>query len=539
MCQNHEFEKGPFSSMKLASRAVLLPCVGSLLVAHLTGCGASSGSATPADLTGGSGGGTARGGSDAGGDSSTGGTSSAGGASNSGGSAASSSAGGAGGTASSTVGTRVTGTPTANVVVTSATTYQTLEGFGAAVAWYQSSLTSHAKKAEIYDLAFAQMGLDILRFRNTYQHGTGSSVTAEKEILDRATTSLGRRPKVLLTSWSPPAALKANGKEDCASETTCTLKKVNGQFMYAEFATYWSDAIEAYRTAGIAPDFVSIQNEPDFIPGSWEGCKFEPAETSAFPGYGKALTEVHTKLAQLTDPPKIIGPETLGVHYNRVPNYMAALDATKIQAVAHHLYEMGNDGVWDWRDPGPDSYVTPMKTASTASKGLPIFQTEFQTDADEGIDGGFETAWLIHDSLVDEGVSAWLYWDLVWDKSGLIALNGTNYTVRDQYYSMRHYARFTDPGYVRVDASSTKANVRVSAFRSPDGNRLTLVVLNVGASEEKLGFEYGSFGATSVEVYRTTYRPGNSETWVAQPSVLDGGLLVLPSRSVATIALAK
>jgi glucuronoarabinoxylan endo-1,4-beta-xylanase len=425
------------------------------------------------------------------------------------------------------------------VTVTSGTTYQTLEGFGAAVAWYQSSLTSHAKKTEIYDLVFAQMGLDILRFRNTFQHTTGSSVSAEKEILEQATKSLGRRPKVLLTSWSPPAALKANSKEDCAGETTCTLKKVNGQFVYAEFATYWSEAVAAYRTSGIAPDFVSIQNEPDFIPGSWEGCKFEPTESASYPGYGKALSEVHAKLSTLTDPPKLIGPETLGVHYNRVPNYMAAIDESKIAAVAHHLYEMGNDGVWDWRDPGPDSYVKAMKTATTASKGLPLFQTEFQTDADEGIDGGFETAWLIHNSLVDEGVSAWLYWDLVWDKSGLIALDGGSYTVRDQYHSMRHYARYTDPGFVRVDASSTKANVRVSAFLSPDASKLTLVVLNVGASEEKIGFELGGFAAKSEEVRRTTYRPGNSETWVAQPSVSNGGLLVLPSRSIATIALAK
>jgi glucuronoarabinoxylan endo-1,4-beta-xylanase len=426
------------------------------------------------------------------------------------------------------------------VTVTPATTYQTLEGFGAAVAWYQSNLVAHAKKAEIYKLAFADMGLDILRFRNVYQRSTGSfSITAEKEILDQATASLGRRPKVLLTSWSPPAALKANGTEGCVGEAACTLKKTNGQFVYADFATYWSDSITSYRTGGVDPDFISIQNEPDYIPSTWEGCKFEAAETASFPGYGKALSQVVTKIATLSNPPKVIGPETLGVHYGKVTTYMAQITKSQLYAAAHHLYEMGNDGVWDWRTPGPDSYIAPMQNAAAASTGLPIFQTEFQTDADNGTDGGFETAWLIHNSLVEEGVSAWLYWDLVWDNSGLIALNGSSYTVRDQYYSMRHYARYTDPGYVRVGASSSNANIRVSAFRSADESKLTLVVLNVGTTEEKLGFDYGSYTPVSSEVYRTTYRPGSSEQWAVLPRVDTGGLLTLPSRSVATVALSK
>jgi glucuronoarabinoxylan endo-1,4-beta-xylanase len=425
------------------------------------------------------------------------------------------------------------------VIVTPATTYQTLEGFGAAVAWYQGTLTAHAKKAELYQLLFADLGLDILRFRNTYQRSSeSSSLAAETEILTQATTSLGRRPKVLLTSWSPPAALKANGKEGCTGEATCTLKKTNGAFVYADFATYWANAIAEYGAKGITPDFISIQNEPDYIPSSWEGCKFEAAESATYPGYGKALTEVSTKLSTLANPPKIIGPETLGVHYRKVTTYMAQITKSQLYASAHHLYEMGNDGVWDWRDPGPDSYTDDMMNAASASTGLPIFQTEFQTDADNGTEGGFETAWLMHNSLAEEGVSAWLYWDLVWNQSGgLVTLNGANYTIRDQYYSLRHFARYTDPGYVRVGASSNKTNVRVSAYRSADQKKLTLVVLNVGTTEEVVAFDFGGYQPTASEVYRTTYRPGSSERWVARPGVETGGNVTLPSRSVATIAL--
>lgn len=428
---------------------------------------------------------------------------------------------------------------TAAVTLAPSTTYQTLEGFGAAIAWYQGTLTSHRKKAEIYQVLFGELGLDILRFRNTFGRSEFGSATAEKDILDAATSSLGRRPRVLMTSWSPPAALKANSSERCSGEATCTLKQVNGVYPYDGFADYWRDAVAAYRNAGVAPDWVSIQNEPDFVPSGWEGCRFAPRESSEFPGYAEALAAVSSKLGVLMDAPKLIGPETLGVHWKKMENYMPALDKGLLLAAAHHLYEMGNDGVWDWRDPGPDSYVTAMKGGKAAVGSLPVFQTEFQTDDDKNIEGGFETAWLIHNSLVEEGVSAWLYWDLVWGAGrGMVSLpDTTNYSIRDQYYSVRHYSLYTDPGYVRVGATASNPDVRVSAYRSPDQKRITVVVLNVGSSEQRIGLDLGGFAATSSEVYRTTYVPGISDRWATQPSIAEGGKVILPGRSVATIVL--
>lgn len=429
---------------------------------------------------------------------------------------------------------------TATVSLDGAITYQTLEGFGAAIAWYHATLTGHAKSAELYRILFAELGLDILRFRNTYGRSEFADAVREKKILDAATASLGRRPKLLMTSWSPPAALKANGVEKCNGESTCTLKQdVNG-FLYDEFAQYWVDALTAYGNAGVAPDWVSIQNEPDFIPYGWEGCKFVATESSLYPGYGKALEVVSAKFSGLSTVPKLIGPEVLGVHWKRMETYMPALNESLLWAAAHHLYERGTDEIWDWRSPGPDSYIPLMQSAKQAAGTLPILQTEFQTDEDNGIEGGFETAWLIHNSLVEEGVSGWLYWDLVWDAGhGLVSLPDTSsYVIRDQYYSLRHYARFTDPGDVRIGATASNASVRASAFRSPDQRRITVVVLNTGVSEERVGLDWGPQIPSSVEVHRTVYVPGSSETWAAQPALGSQiNALILPSRSVSTVVL--
>ena len=58
----------------------------------------------------------------------------------------------------------------------------------------------------------------------------------------------------------------------------CTLAKVNGGYNYAGFAQYWYDSLNAYAALGVRPDFISLQNEPDFTPNGYGGCRFDPAE---------------------------------------------------------------------------------------------------------------------------------------------------------------------------------------------------------------------------------------------------------------------
>jgi len=217
--------------------------------------------------------------------------------------------------------------------------------------------------------------------------------------------------------------------------------------------------------------------------------------------------------------------------------YLAAMNSDLVDGIAHHLYERGPDRIWDWRSPGPDSFVDEMQAAAAAT-GKPLFQTEFQTDEDRGVEGGFETAWLIHHSLVEEGVVAFLYWDLVWDGSGgLVSMNGRTYRIRDQYYALKHYARFTDPGYVRVGATASAPSVRASAFLSADGDELVAVVLNTGAAPADVRIDAGAFRAARAAAYRTVFRPGASETWKALDARGPGLTVALPSRSIVTVVL--
>jgi len=418
--------------------------------------------------------------------------------------------------------------------------FQTLEGFGASLAWFADRV-SESPDPELARLLFSDLGLDILRLRNRFQRSRAfdADLSADVEAVALATAALGRPPRILMTSWSPPAALKANRLEDCRGNADCTLARQNGTFVYEAFADYWHASLAHYAELGIVPEWVSIQNEPSFIPQGWEGCRFDPRETALYPGYDRALASVSARLASLDSPPRLLGPETLGIHWNAVQDYLGALDESLLAGVAHHLYERGGDGVWDWKQPGPDSFTDEMRAVARATS-KPLYQTEFKTDEDGSIEGGFETAWLIHSSLVEEGVSAFLYWDLVWERgSGLVMMDDGAATVRDQYYSVRHFARYTEPGDQRIAARSNDREVKSTAFLAPDGGRAAIVLLNTADEAKPVTLDLGALTLGHSEIFLSVFEPGSSELWSSSGALPENNVISLPSRSVATIVLSE
>ena len=51
--------------------------------------------------------------------------------------------------------------------------HQTITGFGASLAYYEGWLTAHPNRAEIYNVIFSELSLDILRIRNAYGYDPG------------------------------------------------------------------------------------------------------------------------------------------------------------------------------------------------------------------------------------------------------------------------------------------------------------------------------------------------------------------------------
>ena len=435
-----------------------------------------------------------------------------------------------------------------SVAIDTSVTHQTLVGFGAATA-YQSYLLS-GQGDDLFQLLFVDSGLDILRLGNWFQNQGGSTTTtspftdtAAVQIVQKATAARGGTPpKILMSSWTPPAYLKSNGVTrppfGSTNATAGTLIQNGGAYDYADFGDWWARALQAYAAQGVVPDWVSIQNEPDFFTTGWETCVFGPTEGATVEGipaagYGQALDAVSGAIqaANLTSPPVLIGPETTGFGSNIVQKYLDGLDTSLLGGIAHHMYGTTQD------NPGPDSFEGSMGDVakSSAIEGLPAFMTEYSPNAPTM----FDTAWLINDALTVENVSVYLYWELVWSnqtpETGLVTVSspaaGATYTINDLYYALKHFARWTDPGWVRVDATSSVSSVRASAFVSPDGTSLTLVLLNTDSKDHLVTVDPGAFTFGTLTIYRSS---GDSER-ASTVSAESDGSIDLPSRAIATI----
>ncbi|HEY4013051.1 MAG TPA: glycoside hydrolase family 30 beta sandwich domain-containing protein [Polyangiaceae bacterium] len=429
------------------------------------------------------------------------------------------------------------------VTVDATSVHQTMVGFGASLVYEVNLLSDrNVPDDDIYQVLFADLGLDVLRIANWYQNQleTGASPStpfsdmAGIKVVQNATAALGHPPKILMSSWSPPSFLKSTGD----TKDGGTLVKQGGAFAYAPFAAWWTAALGAYAGQQVVPDYLSIQNEPDFT-ATYESCRFDATEgTNA--GYGKALDAVYGALGPAGFTPKIVAPEITGIARSKVQSYLAQVPPGEASAVAHHLYNGGATGV----DPAPDSFATAMAGVETAAAadGLPIFMTEFSPTSPTM----FDTAWMIHDAVVNEGVSAYLYWELVWGApavgsppTGLLTLEspyGTfvtpkGYTINDVYYALKHFAKWVDPDFARVDAASSAPGVKASAFVSSDGTRLTVVVLNADPATHALSVDPGAFAFGTA----TAYRSSGAAERTAQVPLGDGNSIDLPAQSIVTL----
>jgi glucuronoarabinoxylan endo-1,4-beta-xylanase len=438
-----------------------------------------------------------------------------------------------------------------SVAVDTTVSHQTLLGFGAATA-YQAQLLS-SRTDDIYQVLFVDSGLDILRIGNWHQNQSATNTTPATPFADAATVQIvqkaaaargGTPPTLLMSSWSPPAYLKSNGMTrppwgggSSGANPVGTLVERDGAYAYSEYADWWVRSLQAYAAQGVVPDYISIQNEPDYFNRAWETCLFGAREGSSMlgisvAGYGQALDAVHNAIraSDLSSRPVIVGPETTGFGDNIVQDYLANLNPAQLGAIAHHMYGSTED------NPNPDTFNASMRSVggTAATAGLPTFMTEYSPNSPTM----FDTAWLMNNALTVENASAYVYWELIWSPmppTGLVTIASSApsspYTINDTYYALKHFARWTDPGWVRVDARSSVSAVRASAFVSPDASSLTLVLLNVSPTDRFVAVSPGIFPFRSLAIYRSS---GAGERTTIVPPEGDGSVF-LPSRSIATL----
>ena len=422
------------------------------------------------------------------------------------------------------------------------TVYQELEGLGAAGAYEQNFVLGMPQpyRDNLYDTLFDELGLDIYRLRNTYNQGpSGASYINDSAQIIAAAKERNPSLKIMISSWSPPAELKSNhllnggGNATLAKDTNDTNWPPY-YYVYDQYAKWWYDSLVAWDNNGVHADYVSMQNEPDYD-ASWDSCRFNATENSTVAGYRQAFEAVYQKLYSQMGPslPKLLAPETAGLY--SLDTYINNLiDRNHVYGYAHHLYNGGGS----YND--PDGFISQMTYFRNSYGYKPLLQTEF-SKGDTGdvttFTEAMNLAQLMHNSLVVEGVSAYLYWELFWGApKGLVSFMGFGgtYTINPVYYAFKHYSAFTDPGWHRVAALTDSSSLRISAFKNPDNSQLTIVIINTSDSSVSLTLTLNGFSPDSSEVYRSSETALYwSDIGPFSPS------MSLPAQSITTIHLTR
>jgi glucuronoarabinoxylan endo-1,4-beta-xylanase len=409
----------------------------------------------------------------------------------------------------------------ATATVDTSEIHQTIEGFGASLAWWYWDLYSLTTREAVYNYLFKELGLDILRLRNIYRKGEDYGFSILGEIVDSFYSYSENDPKIMISSWSPPGDLKSNNSISNGGTLDTTE---TGEYVYGDFAQYWVDALNRFAEVDIKPEYISIQNEPDYT-ATWESCRFYFTENAAMAGYDRALDTVYLKLQELETPPKILGPECIGISYNTFQNYVAEFNHNEyIYGYAYHLYHGGSENNTD-----PDAFIPNLTTIATNYSDKPIFETEY----DYG--GWFNTAWLMHNCLVYGNVSGYFYWTIVSSSSGSNAFitvsGGSSYTISQVYWAFRQYSKAIHSGWKRVGANVDDDSLRISAYISPGNDELSIVVINISHSNDSMDLSVPGFDISGANMLRTS--AGEKCDYIGD---YNGSTLDLPARSITTIS---
>jgi glucuronoarabinoxylan endo-1,4-beta-xylanase len=465
----------------------------------------------------------------------------------------------------------VTGNGAGTVTVQPAQVRQTIEGFGGSNAW--TGLPSDATvKATVVKLLFnptTGIGLTLIRNRIPFREDVGNSAHTgyNDDFLAKgtsgaytSTTTSGHRTfnlnwgnwdlantktlyalakaeagtsgdqiKGFSTPWTPPNNGVDLWKIDSGSNTVggsygtaAEFPSIGGVLSSAHYQDY-ADVLADYAKGfqanmGYPLAAISIQNEPNWLPKTYESCGWSDAQFYAF------LPSLISAWAAKGVSTPVMAPESYSFGESLLASTLAdTTTAGAIAIVATHQYS--GSAAW-----------------FTTSKGLGkrVWETEVSSGStnDSTITDGLTWAKLVHDDLTTAEVNAFCYWWL-WNtstsptKSALISINGTTLTANKRLYTIGQYSRFVRPGWVRLLSETAPAtNVSSSVFKNPASNRYAVVLINAGTSAATVNVTFPAAPA-SVELFRTSA----TEDLVDVGSLTPAATLSvpLPASSVSTV----
>jgi glucuronoarabinoxylan endo-1,4-beta-xylanase len=382
--------------------------------------------------------------------------------------------------------------------INTATTYQTIRGYGASTAWGSSM---SASDADLLWSTTTGAGLSLHRIHIDDASGSTSELSIAKLAVARGVT-------VWATPWTPPAADKTNNNTVMGSLSNASA-----------FATYLKNFVATMKTNGVPIYAISAQNEPD-ANVTYESCVYTGATMATWVGGTMGPAFAGSGI-------KVMAPETQ--NWCDFTTWWPTLKASTsfmqyADIIATHEYG-----------------CSPSAYPDIAAAGKEFWETEiYDTDGteDPGMGSALRVAALIHAAMTVSNMNAWHYWwvypsgtdnGALWDK-------GTGQPSK-RLWIMGNFSRYVRPGFVRVSATaSPTSGVTVSAYYKASADSLAIVAINTNTSATSQAFTISGVTGNSVVPVITD----GTRSLVAQsPITVSGNAFTysLPSQSVTTLVV--
>jgi len=383
------------------------------------------------------------------------------------------------------------------VLLDTTTTYQVMDGFGAALTGSSAYLINQMKAADraklLEDLFDPQkgIGLNYLRITigssdfsiGTYSYCDNADISTfaipQRDRDDlipvlRQILAINPSMKILASPWSAPAWMKQNNSMYGGS--------LKGVQVYNDFAEYFVRYLKAFEAEGITIDAITLQNEPMH-------------ETGGYPTMKMLWEEQNTIIRDYVGPKFVAN----GIYAKIIiwdHNFdMASYPLNILNDPLTRQYVAGTG----WHGYGGDASAIDAVQALYPDKD--VYFTEQSG-------GGWNTGtrmenmfWYMKDFLmasVNRGSKNFIMWNLALNPQngpttttggcqecrGVVTIktDGT-YTRNEEYYLLGHFSKFVRLGAKRVKYSSTNLpdGMTISGFMNVDGSKVVVIMNQSGA----------------------------------------------------------
>jgi glucosylceramidase len=309
--------------------------------------------------------------------------------------------------------------------------------------------------------------------------------------------------KIMANPWSPPGWMKDSGSMIGGSLLSS---------MYTPFANYFVDYLQAYAAAGVNVDYISLQNEPLYVPTNYPGMCM-PAVLSSTDCPTSQTNQATALFSYAAPALTAAGLNTKVLIYDHnwdrpdyPENVLSNQNLSQIAGVAWHGYAS---------TPGA---MTPIQNMFSSVGTYETEHSGFITNSDQTrLD--FEEI----TQCMRNWARAYVKWSLALDENNgphtggcstctpIVTVNSTsgNITYGSEYYTMGSFSKYVLSGANRI-YSSNAAGIVTAAFTNPapDNSRI-LVAFNDSSQTQTFQVQWGTQSFT----YTLPSLAGATFTW--------------------------